>query len=226
MCRATSSIAAGSEILNYVPLQTKHYQRSSVIALHIAAIFLQFHNNKQAQMCSDSPKRDCNHSCNHRPSTIVTTSVTTDPSPNSQFTIHPLFTETTEQTDWHIIKCDSSFITLHGEIIKKIWLVILLPYTLSLLSDWSACAHTYPPCSLIGQPEWAHTYPPCSLIGQSEWAHTYPPCSLIGQSEWAHAHNHGEIQSKIKTDSHTLTHSLTHSLTYIHCPKPALFGGQ
>ena len=136
---------------------------------------------------------------------IVTTDVRCNHWPFTLLTIHPLFTVTTDRLTDH--KYDSSFIPLHGEIIKKIWLVSLLPYTLSLLSDWIACAHTCSPCSLIGQSEWAHTALPAL------WLVSLNEHMLL--CEWAH--NHDEIQWKIKkatdrqTDRQTDRH--TESLT-------------
>ena len=157
-------------------------------------------------MCSTPLKRDCNHRCDHWPFAIVTTGVTTDHWPftivttdlslYSQFTLCSL----TQETDWYNTSCDSSFIPLHGEIIQKFLLVSPLPYPLSLLSDWSACAHTYPPGSLIGQSKWAHAALP------TLWLVSLNEHMLL--CEWAC--NYGEIQWKIKTDTDTHTHTHTH----------------
>ena len=115
-----------------------------------------------------NPSKMNKHRCAQtRRKEIVTTVDRWNLWPFTLLTIHPLCS-LKQQTDWHITNCDSSFMPLHGEIIKKSWLVSLLPYTPSLLSDWSAWAHTYPPCSLIGQPVWAHTYHIPFLL--SDWS--------------------------------------------------------
>ena len=129
--------------------------------------------------------------CNHWPFTLLT--------------IHPLFTESTD--NWHIIKCNSS---LYPCMVK-----------LSKNSDWSACYLTHSPFSLIGQ---LVPTQPSLLPDWSVWMGPYTPSSLwlvrlnehMLLCEWAH--NHGEIQWKIK--------KATDRITYIRSPKPVFSAGK
>ena len=114
--------------------------------------------------------------CNHWPFTLPT--------------IHPLFIETTDRLTHHQMWL--FFYTLAWWNYQKFWLVSLLPYTPSHLSDWSTFSHTYPPCSLIGQFEWAHT----ALLAL--WLVSLNEHMLL--CEWAH--NHSEIQPVIRGCRH------------------------
>ena len=93
---------------------------------------------KQAQMCSDPPKRIWSQT-NHRPFTLTL-----------HFYNHPNFIE-------------RSTVRLTN---KQIWLHFISPcmVKLSKNSNWSACFYTHTPCSLIGQTVLFHTLPSLWLV--------------------------------------------------------------
>ena len=137
-------------------------------------------------MCSDPPKRDCNHSWQVKPLTLHSTHNTP-----------PVFTETTDRLTYYQLSLFfytlawwnyqkiliGQPVTLHT--LPSLWLVSLCPHTPSLLPDWSVWMGPY-------------TIPVLWLVSLNEHMHL---------CEWAH--NHGEIQWKIKTDTHRQTHPLT-----------------
>ena len=127
--------------------------------------------------------------CNHWPFTLLT--------------IHPLFTETTvRQTDISTIVTLLLYPCMVKLLKNSDWPA--LPYTLSLVSDWSACAHTY------------HTLPapwlvslngpiqPSQISDWSVWMSTYfcvnEPITMVkfnGKST--------KLQTDRQTDIHTYT---------------------